>query len=33
MKDVVGPVLFLLSESAAMVNGATLMVDGGWSIG
>lgn len=30
--DVVGPVLFLASDQAAMVTGHVLMVDGGWTI-
>lgn len=32
-EDVVQAVLFLLSDSAAMVNGATLPVDGGFHVG
>ena len=30
VSDVVGPVLFLLSDSSAMVNGITLPIDGGY---
>jgi len=30
--DVTGPVLFLASPAAALITGATLMVDGGWTI-
>ena len=31
VKDVVHPVLYLLSDKADMINGVTLMVDGGRS--
>jgi NAD(P)-dependent dehydrogenase (short-subunit alcohol dehydrogenase family) len=30
--DVAGPVVFLASPAAALITGATLMVDGGWTI-
>ena len=30
VEDVVGPVLFLLSDQSKMVNGITLPVDGGF---
>jgi len=30
--DIVGPVLYLVSDAAAMVTGHVLMVDGGWTI-
>ncbi|MCL4559095.1 MAG: 3-oxoacyl-ACP reductase FabG [Chloroflexi bacterium] len=30
--DVAGPVLFLASPAASLITGATLMVDGGWTI-
>ena len=32
VKDVVHPVLFLLSDKADMINGVTLVVDGGKSV-
>ena len=31
--DVAGPVVFLCSDSARYVNGATILVDGGWTTG
>jgi NAD(P)-dependent dehydrogenase (short-subunit alcohol dehydrogenase family) len=31
--DVAGPVLFLCSDAARYVNGATILVDGGWTTG
>jgi NAD(P)-dependent dehydrogenase (short-subunit alcohol dehydrogenase family) len=33
VEDMIGPVLFLLSDAAAMVTGTTLMVDGGITAG
>jgi NAD(P)-dependent dehydrogenase (short-subunit alcohol dehydrogenase family) len=30
--DVAGPVVFLASPEAALITGATLMIDGGWTI-
>jgi NAD(P)-dependent dehydrogenase (short-subunit alcohol dehydrogenase family) len=30
--DVAGPVVFLASPAAALITGATLMIDGGWTI-
>ena len=30
VEDVVGPILFLLSDMSAMVNGITMPVDGGF---
>lgn len=31
-EDVAGPVVFLASEEASLITGATLMIDGGWTI-
>lgn len=31
LEDVMGPVLFLASDAAAMMTGSALMVDGGWT--
>ena len=31
-EDVAGPVVFLCSSKASLITGATLMIDGGWTI-
>ncbi|MEK4303139.1 SDR family NAD(P)-dependent oxidoreductase [Oceanobacillus sp. FSL K6-0251] len=31
-KEIAGPALFLVSEEASYVNGASLLVDGGWAV-
>ena len=31
VKDAVEPIMYLLSDKSAMVNGATFAVDGGWT--
>jgi NAD(P)-dependent dehydrogenase (short-subunit alcohol dehydrogenase family) len=31
-EEIAGPILFLLSPLASYVNGALLIVDGGWTI-
>ena len=31
IEDIMGPILFLASDAAAMVTGSALMVDGGWT--
>lgn len=31
VEDVMGPIVFLASDAAALVTGASLMVDGGWT--
>ena len=31
-EDVAGPVVFLASQEASLITGATLMIDGGWTI-
>ena len=31
VEDIMGPILFLASDQAAMITGSALMVDGGWT--
>jgi NAD(P)-dependent dehydrogenase (short-subunit alcohol dehydrogenase family) len=31
IEDIMGPIVFLASDAAALVTGASLMVDGGWT--
>ena len=33
VEDIMGPVLFLVSDASAMITGTSIMVDGGWTAG
>ena len=33
VEDLMGPVVFLASEASALMTGASMMLDGGWTIG